>query len=141
MAVVKFSDVLSGFEFANFGSLFEISAYISLDRGTVHYAPGDSGLDEELPKDLETSDRYLAIPHKNELDLGRALALAFIEEALPDDYDTVADYFRRRGAYARFKGLLEDRDMLSRWYEFENKATEAALRRWCKENDIQLIDG
>ncbi len=141
MAAVRFSDVLLGFEFANFGSLLDNSAYISLDRGTVHYAPGDSGLDEELPEDLEASDRYIAIPHKNELDLGRALALAFIEVALPDDYDTIANYFRSRGAYSRFTGLLEDRDMLSRWYEFENKATEAALRRWCKENDIQLIDG
>lgn len=29
-------------------------------------------------EDLETSDRYIAVPHKNELGLGRDLALSFI---------------------------------------------------------------
>jgi len=30
--------------------------------------------------------------------------------------------------------------MLQRWYEFENRATAAALLAWCEENGIQLLD-
>jgi hypothetical protein len=30
--------------------------------------------------------------------------------------------------------------MLERWYEFEQRATEQALREWCDENGIQLVD-
>lgn len=31
--------------------------------------------EENLPDDLKTSDRYLAVPHRNDLDLGRRLVL------------------------------------------------------------------
>jgi hypothetical protein len=41
--------------------------------------------EEDLPDDLETSDRYLAIPHKNDLDLGNNLALRFVEEQFAED--------------------------------------------------------
>ena len=139
MVTVKFSDLLDGFEFANFGNSLEIGAFISLDRGTVHLTSSEVKLNEEVPEDLEISDRYIAIPHKNDLDLGRALALLFIEEALPDDYDTAVSYFRNRGAYSRFKGLLEARGIINQWYEFERNAIESALREWCREHDIQLI--
>jgi hypothetical protein len=67
--------------------------------------------------------------------------LAFVAAELPDDYDTVAGFFRRRGAYGRFKDLLDARGKLQRWYEFENQATEDALRDWCADNGIQLAPG
>ena len=92
-----------------------------------------------LSEDLETSDRYIAVPHKNDLGLGRRLALAFVDQELSDEYDTVAGFFGRRGAYGRFKALLHARGMLERWYEFENLATEKALLAWCEENGIQLL--
>ena len=81
------------------------------------------------------------VPHKNDLDLGRRLALAFVNRELPDDADTVAAFFRRRGAYRRFKELLNARGMLQQWFDFESRATEKALRAWCEENGIQLVDG
>ena len=95
--------------------------------------------EEDLPEDLETSDRYIAVPHKNELGLGRDLALSFIDRELPGDYNTAAGFFRRKGAYGRFKQLLQSRSMLQRWYDFENSATEEALRAWCEENGIQVV--
>ncbi len=82
-------------------------------------------------------DGYLAVPHKRDLDLGNRLALAFVAQELPDDYETAVGFFRRRGAYRRFKDLLEMRDRLESWYEFENRATEAALLAWCAENGVE----
>lgn len=41
--------------------MFENAAYISLDTGTIYWLSDE--LDEETPPDLETSDRYLEIPH------------------------------------------------------------------------------
>ena len=58
-----------------------------------------------------------AVPHENDLGLGRHLALAFVDQELSDEYDTVAGFFRRRGAYGRFKALLHARGMLEQWYE------------------------
>ena len=91
-------------------------------------------------EDLETSDRYIAVPHKNELGLGRDLALSFIDRELPGDYKIPRQGFSEEGRdYGRFKQLLQSRSMLQRWYDFESSATEEALRAWCEENGIQVV--
>jgi hypothetical protein len=74
------------------------------------------------------------------MDLGRRLALNFVERELPDDINTVVGSFRRRGAYARFNDLLHARGLLDRWYDFESRATDEALLAWCGENGILLVD-
>jgi hypothetical protein len=66
--------------------------------------------EDDLPDDLETSDRYIAVPHKNDLGLGRRLALTFADREMPDSGEIVAGFFRRRGAYARFKDLVDSPD-------------------------------
>ena|SRR5688572_8824678 len=137
MTTIKLSDLLDEFEFGSVG--YDTCVYLSLERGTFHPTSGELELEEEPPQDLDDATKYIAIPHKNDLDLGRSLALSFVEEVLPDDYDTAVAYFRKRGAYARFKGLLEARGMLNRWYEYESTATKAALCQWCKDNDIDLV--
>jgi hypothetical protein len=114
------------------------------------YAPGNRGLwvkiywhsgfgdnDEELPDDID-DEKYIAIPDKKELDLGKPLVLDFAREFLPDDYDEVRHIFSRRGAYRRFKDLLVRRGAIDQWEDFSNKAEEAALREWCAENGIEL---
>ena len=97
-------------------------------------------MDEEIPDDLETSDRYIAIPHKNDLDLGKKLALRFVAEELPERYARTEVFFRSRGAYAHFKQLLESEGVLEKWYKFEAESVEKALRGWCAENDVQFIE-
>jgi len=137
MATVKFPDLLSAFEFANFGGADEINAYVCVDTGAIYCTSPSIEIDEDVPEDLETSDRYILLPSKYDLDLGNSLALSFIDQELPEDYNTVADFFRRKGAYGRFKDLLESRGCLEKWYAFESESTEKALRRWCLENNIQ----
>jgi hypothetical protein len=134
-------ELRDAFDFVSAGSLFEHCAYICIDTGRIFWTSISADLDEEgLPEDLETSDRYITVPHKNNLGLGRNLALAFVSQELPNDYDTVAGFFRRKGAYGRFKKLLASRGMLEAWYTFEENETMTALRGWCEENSIQLVD-
>ena len=139
---VNAEELRTTFEFVSFGAPLEHSAYICVDTGKIYCHSVSAGLEEEedLPEDLETSDRYIAVPHKNDLGLGRRLALAFVDQELSDEYHAVAGFFGRRGAYGRFKALLHARGMLERWYEFENRATEEALLTWCEENGIQPVD-
>jgi hypothetical protein len=51
----------------------------------------------------------------------------------------VAQFFRHRGAYARFKELLASEGILETWYAFEAESTERALRDWCTANDISVM--
>jgi hypothetical protein len=112
-----------------------------MDTGAIYWVSETGAIEEEdLPDDLETSDRYIAIPHKNELDLGNNLALRFAEEQLPHRYASVEACFRHRGAYARFKELLAAAQCLDRWYAFEAESTQRALRNWCNANPIQLVE-
>ncbi len=69
--------------------------------------------EEELPDDIGDGDKYLRIPDKSELDLGKPLVLDFARQFLPDDFNKVREIFSKRGAYARFKDLLEYRGALA----------------------------
>src|ERR1700758_4076550 len=102
---VNAEELRTTFEFVSFGAPLEHSAYICIGTGKIYCHSLSAGLEEEedLPEDLETSDHYIAVPHKNDLGLGRRLALAFVDQELSDEYDTVAGFFGRRGAYGRFK--------------------------------------
>ena len=95
--------------------------------------------DKELPDDID-DEKYIAIPDKRELDLGKPLVLDFAREFLSDDYDEVRHIFSRRGAYRRFKDLLVRRGALDQWEDFSDKAEEAALREWCVENGIEIME-
>ena len=141
MVAVKFDDLSSAFDFVSYAAPMEHQAYISLDTGKIYWiSDAIDTIEEEIPEDLEDSDRYLAIPHKHELDLGSSLALRFAAQQLPAHYGQVEGFFRRRGAYARFKNLLEREGALELWYAFEADSAEKALRQWCAENGLEILD-
>lgn len=139
MVTVKLEELLHGFEFASFNGPFEATAYVCRETGAVHCASDYEDPDADLPPDLETSERYVAIPGKDELDLGRNLVFSFVEEAAPSEYEAVFGFFRKRGAYANFKALLERKGLLNAWYEFERVSIESALRQWCQENGFEIV--
>jgi Uncharacterised protein family (UPF0158) len=137
---VKFSDLLLAYEFANAGDGFESRAYVSRESGKTYCKTGEQELDDDIPEDIDESDDYIALPDKRRLDLGNHLVFAFAEQEMPDDYDTVRTIFRRKGAYGRFKDFLSAEGRLEQWYAFEEKATEDALRAWCRQNNIEPTD-
>lgn len=141
MTTVSFTELLDAFQFTGFGTSGENAAYVCSETRAVYVTSSEVEMEEDLPEDLETSNRYLLLPSNVDLRLGRDLALRFTEQAMPDAYDHVADIFRRKGAFGRFRQLLEHCDVLERWYRFEESETESALRRWCEENDLQVGAG
>jgi hypothetical protein len=134
---IKFSDVLDLFELINFGSQFDHEGYICKASGKTYFHSEFGDNEEELPNDI-TDERYLVIPHKNELNLGINLAFDFIQEYLPKEFEKVRSIFYRKGAYAKFKSLLESTGKIEEWYKFEAKRTEQALREWCAEQDVEI---
>jgi hypothetical protein len=139
VVTVKYDDLSAAFDFVSSAAPMEHQAYISIDTGTVYWLSEANLLEEEIPDDLETSDRYIPIPHKNDLDLGSDLARRFAAEQLPNLAKRVDQFFRHRGAYASFKELLASEGCLDKWFAFEAESTERALKNWCTENDINVI--
>jgi hypothetical protein len=138
---ISFLDLQLAFDFVSADGPGANQALLDRRSGKVHYHSELMGdvEEEEFPEDVD-DERYVAIPHKNELDLGKPLVLDFVRQFLLDDYDEVRDIFRRKGAYGRFKALLARRGALDRWYDFSNEAEEAALKKWCADNAIDLAD-
>jgi hypothetical protein len=136
---VKLDDLLIAFEWVIFSGSLESSAYISKETGSIYLRSDDYELEDELPEYIDDPSRYISVPHKNDLDLGKWLAIRYVDEALPDYASTVREIFRKKGAYARFKNLLDREKHLDKWYSYESKAVEEALRTWAEENGIHVL--
>ena len=138
---VDLDDLLAAYEWVSAGEVAAVDAeaYIGRLTGKIHWC--GEGVDEEPPEDIEDGSLYIAVPHKSEFDLGRSLALAFVDEHLPRSTETVREYFHERGAYQRFKALLAQAGQLDAWHRYEQAATEEALSEWCAENGFIVTRG
>jgi len=140
---VTIAKITEAFDFANTGSgMGTFFAFVCIPTGEIHYQTDISDFAEmydELPDDIEDEEKYVVLPDKRELGLGKALVLDFAREFLPDDSDDVRCFFSKRGAYPKFKALLARRGAIDRWHAFEAKATEQALRDWCALHEIEIV--
>jgi hypothetical protein len=141
MVKISFDDLLLAFEFVSSAPPMENAAYVSLDTGEILWTSGLGDTEDEVPDDVETSGRFIAVPHKNDLDLGRNLALRFVAKVLPTERERVHSYFAKKGAYAKFKALLESAGALERWYTFETDSVRVALTEWCSGNELAFLEG
>ena len=131
-----FDDIEMAFMFVSSGRQYENAAVYCRKKDTFLYA-SDSAGENEIPEDYDP-DKYVDVPHKNELDLGKALIFRFVKTHIPDKYDEVRDVFSHRGAYSQYKYLLERLGVLKEWYDFENAEQRKAIEEWCRENKIPV---
>src|SRR5437763_7167683 len=134
---VSFLDLQLAFEFVSSGGMGENEAYLDRQSGKIYWHSEFGDNDEELPDDIDEK-RYILIPDKRELDLGKPLVSDFARVFLPGDYDEVRHIFSRRGAYGPYKELLVRRGALERWYDFSNKSEETGVREWGAEGGMEL---
>lgn len=139
MNPVELSELADALEFVSGGALTEHRAYLSLATGAIYWVTESGAIDEDAPDDLDEAGRYLEVPTKSDLGLGRPLALRFAEDRMPNEYPRVRQFFAHRGAYARFKDLLEAHGQLDAWYAFEAERTEQALADWCEAHEIRFV--
>ncbi|HET6492765.1 MAG TPA: UPF0158 family protein [Burkholderiales bacterium] len=137
---VKLDELEDAMMFVSSGDMFGSEAWLCRDTGEVLWHDDGTGDFEPLPEDIDEEDRYVAIPDKRDFGLGKPLALEFVRSHLPECFEKAREIFSHRGAYARFKDLLEHHESLETWYEWEQEKTREALREWCADNDIKLAE-
>ncbi len=140
MTTFKYSDVEDAFMFVSSDRPGMNRAVLCKDTGKTLFCSETGDIDEIDEQDELNWGQWVEVPHKKDLGLGIDIVFEFVQAYLPEDYDRVRQMFRRRGAYASFKALLERRGLLQQWYDMESEREEQALREWCKENGIQLSD-
>jgi hypothetical protein len=135
---VKYSDLDMAMSFVSSGEMFDAEAYISRKTGKIYCISIGLDEDDDIPDDIDDSSLYAAVPHQNDLDLGKRLVLRFIAQAIPEHYDRVSAIFSRPGAYSRYKDFLANNGLLEEWYKFENSANETALREWAQDEGFTV---
>ena len=134
---MKFAELELAFAFVNFSDRSDNCAYVSRSTGETFVQSDLAGIDE-LPDDIDSSDDFVEIPHKNDLDLGTKLVWEFVDQQIPGQIDKVREFFGHRGAYARYKSFLAELDMLDAWHRFEDDRTKEVLLRWCEGESISI---
>lgn len=140
MTTVSLDDLDSAMEWVSSGFM-DNQAYVCRESGKIYWISGEPGVldeEDEIPDDIDDLDKYVLVPSKRDLDLGSHLVFDFTVRYLPKHYDQVRDMFRRKGAYGRFKGLLERQDKVDAWHAFSDEQAVKALKEWCKEEDLQI---
>ena len=137
----KFDDIMEAFTFVNFdeSGIANQTAVLDNSTGKIYWDSEDTEI-HEIPEGFLNSEDAIEIPKTNELGLGTELVFKFTDAKIPEYYEKVKCFFGSRGAYSRFKEFLKSKGLLEEWYKFEEEAQEEALREWCKDNEIELID-
>ncbi len=139
MAIINRDELENTMEWVS-SDFLDNEAYVCRMTGKIYWISGDPGaIDaEEVPEDIDDSDKYLPVPDKRYLDLGNRLVFNFISQYLPQRYNDVRDMFRRKGTYQRFKNFLERQALLEEWYRYSDEQQTKALAEWCEEEGFEL---
>jgi hypothetical protein len=134
---VKADDLIEALDWIQADIQSDHAAYV--ERATGEVICFSPELDEDDPEDFENDERFLAVPNRFDLELGARTALDFARSHMPDDAERVASYFRGKGAFRRFKDLLDLRGQTEAWYEFEHHAAKLAFKAWCEAHGFELV--
>lgn len=134
---ISFDDIENAFMYVSSDQQYMQNAYMCKETGQMFYT-SEMYDSDELPEDIDDPDRYITIPHQNDLELGIPLVFEFTEEYLPEEIDHVYSIFRSRGAYSRYKDFLDSKGHLDKWHKFEDERRKTALKQWCLENNIKF---
>ena len=139
--MVSLDELMAAMFFVSDAHSPDAAAYLHRPSGEIFWRSDDQLLDEfydgeKLPEDVDNSPEYLPIPNKGELNAGKALVFAFVARFMPHAYAEVAAIFRKPGPYRRFRHILEERDLLDSWRQFQDTGEKEAMRNWCRKNGV-----
>jgi hypothetical protein len=134
---MHYDTIEEAYHFVNGARFGERRALLHRPTGKAYYTSttADYG---ELPTEAKTSSDYLAIPHKQELPLGKELVNDFVQEHCPQQMARITMIFARKDAYRHLKDLLTGLGLIETWYLYEDAREREELQTWCREHDLGL---
>ena len=55
-------------------------------------------------------------------------------------YHRLSDAIRGKGAFRRFRYVVEEAGLLQDWYDFKNADEKNAIREWCKQKRYECVE-
>ena len=111
--------------------------------GEIHFIY-DGMVDGEINQELEEyiceSDDFIALPEKYEIN-DYEIMREFIY-TLPNGnlQDKLINAISGRGAFRRFREVLDDYGKTEKWYAYKEAAYEQIAREWAERHDIEIIE-
>lgn len=136
----KLDDIHSALIYVSSSGFGENTAIYDKETGKIYLCSDMAGIDEfeEFCESQYNEKIHIDIPHKNDLALGRNLVFEFMRKHSPENENVVSQIFRKKGAYSKFKNFLDSKNILQKWYDFENSRELEELNNWCQENNIDI---
>ena len=134
---MNYDTIEEAYHFVNGARYGERRALLHRPSGKIYYTSTTTDYGE-LPTDAETSADCLAIPHKKDLPLGKAIVSDFVQEHCPQQLKRVLALFERKDAYRHFKDLLTGMGLIESWYLYEDAREREELQNWYREHDLSL---
>lgn len=142
--MISFKDFYDAYDQAEFGREYGAKAFVNAAEERILVIPSEMVADEEEIEAAETeldSGGWVEFPDQYELHLGQELVFRFASVHLsPVDCQRVRRIFSRRGAYGRWKDLLEEHGLLKNWHEFSETEEINALKNWLEEMGSPFTD-
>jgi hypothetical protein len=138
---VALDELIQALDWVSDLSSAENMAFVCRESGRVFMTSEDDfgvELEPDLPSDLDDVEKYAIVPSRHDLRLGKRLAVRFVQASLPSRLEETHTMFAARGAYARFKDMLESEQALEAWYAFEAEAVERGLREWAESEALAV---
>lgn len=139
--IFNVKELVDAFETASLASRGDIQALLDKASGKIYFhAPDDdSGCWDALPEDADNAEKYLLLPHKDELVYEKTLIFRFVGQHCPaQQVEEVEAIFRRKGAYGNYRRFLDRNGLLDHWYAFRDAHIQAAFLAWCQDNGLKF---
>ena len=87
---------------------------------------------------VDNPNDYLYLPEKFDFNEYRVME-KFISHVQKDEHaEALFKAIKGKGAFHRFKAVLERFSLTGQWYEYKNRQLQEFIEFWCKENDIEF---
>lgn len=137
MTKVDLDDLALAVRWVADGMALDHEAWVERSTGVVRmYSPDQAALCGPMPTNAGGHADCVPVPDRRELGLGTELVFDFARDEMPDAVDAVRAVFRRKGAYGRFRDMLERQGLLERWYAYEEAREMQALHEWCEAQGL-----
>jgi len=104
----QFSDVRNVFDFVSLRQPWANEAYLDRETGAIYRQSDHTDLsDALLPDAIDDTDRYVPVPHKTDLSLGKPLGLQFTAQYLPAQLDHVRAHRQPSGRGCALQGMTD----------------------------------
>ena len=100
-----------------------------------------TGMDNEgLENEIEDNpERFLRLPTKFEIHEYNIME-EFIQTLKGEDADKLEQVIQGRGAFRRFKDMVNRRGITKQWYDFQADYYRNLAIAWCQEHGIEYVE-